>query len=285
MRPREINFQDALPMAWAIVVLAPVLAIGQRQDYYALSMFSAFALWAAMIFERAPNSLRNLGAATVGLVGIAIGLIAIALPRFLPKNESEWGETDFRWTAWKALADMPASTWLHFRPLLAIAAIGLFAGAIITVYLLRRGREKIATVGLAFGMVLVGLCMISGIARIAPFFSLAEASRFLNSRLGTNGQVLFEGPPDVASSLGFYLERKFAMVNQEPDPRMPLTPEQRSLFLEEKAALEQWRAPHPVFLIIEEDRVVYWRGLLVQHFHVYHQVASFGTYIILSNQM
>jgi hypothetical protein len=238
-----------------------------------------------MIFERAPNSLRNLGAAAVGLVGIAIGLIAIALPRFLPKNESEWGETDLRWTAWKALADMPASTWLHFRPLLAIAAVGLFAGAVITVYLLRRGREKIATVGLAFGMVIVGLCMISGIARIAPFFSLAEAARFLNSRLGTNGQVLFEGPPDVASSLGFYLERKFAMVNQEPDPRMPLTPEQRSLFLEEKAALEQWRVARPVFLIVEEDRVVYWRGLLVQHFHVYHQVASFGTYIILSNQM
>jgi len=127
--------------------------------------------------------------------------------------------------------------------------------------------------------------MISGIARIAPFFSLAEAARFLNSRLGTNGQVLFEGPPDVASSLGFYLERKFAMVNQEPDPRMPLTPEQRSLFLEEKAALEQWQVARPVFLIVEEDRVVYWRGLLVQHFHVYHQVASFGTYIILSNQM
>src|SRR5256714_187288 len=164
MRPREISFQDALPMVWAIVVLAPVLAIGQRQDYYALSMISA-------------------------------------------------------------------------------------------------------------------------IARIAPFFSLAEAARFLNSRLGTNGQVLFEGPPEVASSLGFYLERKFAMVNQEPDPRMPLTPEQRSLFLEEKAALEQWRVARPVFLIVEEDRVVYWRGLLVQHFHVYHQVASFGTYIILSNQM
>src|SRR5439155_653027 len=62
MRPRQISFQDALPMAWAIVVLGPVLAIGQRQDYYALSMFSAFALWAAMIFERAPNSMRNLGA-------------------------------------------------------------------------------------------------------------------------------------------------------------------------------------------------------------------------------
>src|SRR5437870_2342501 len=187
MRPREISFQDALPMTWAIVVLVPVLAIGQRQDYYAMSMFSAFALWAAMIFERVPNSLRNLGATTVALAGIAIGFIAIALSRFLPKNESEWGETDLRWTAWKALVDMPASAWLHFRPLLAIAAIGLLTGAIVTVYLLRRGRETIATVGLAVGMVVVGLCMISGIARIAPFFSLAEASRFLNSRLGTNG--------------------------------------------------------------------------------------------------
>jgi hypothetical protein len=229
--------------------------------------------------------MRNLGAAAVALTGIAIGFIAIALPRLLPKNESVWGETDLRWTAWKAVADMPASTWLHFRPLLAIAAIGLLAGAITTVYLLCRRREKIAMVGLAVGMILVGLCMISGVARIAPFFSLADAARFLNSRLGTNGQVLFEGPPDIASSLGFYLERKFAMVNQEPDPRITLTPEQQSLFLEEKAALEQWRAPRPVFLIIEEKRVVYWRGLLVQHFHVYHQVASFGTYIILSNQL
>jgi hypothetical protein len=89
----------------------------------------------------------------------------------------------------------------------------------------------------------------------------------------------------MASSLGFYLESKFAMVNQEPDPRLPLAPEQRNLFLEEKNALEQWRAPRPVFLIIEQDRVAYWRELLTRHFHVYHQVASFGTYAILCNQL
>src|SRR5205823_3545312 len=87
-------------------------------------------------------------------------------------------------------------------------------------------------------------------------FSLADAARFLNSRLGTNGQVLFEGPPDIASSLGFYLERKFAMVNQWPDPRIPLSLEQRRLFLEENAALEQWRAPRPVLLTIAAKRNV-----------------------------
>jgi 4-amino-4-deoxy-L-arabinose transferase-like glycosyltransferase len=285
MRPREISFQDALPMVWALVVLVPVLVIGQRQDYYALNMFSAFSLWAAMIFERASNSIRNAGAAIIALTGMIIGVIAVVLPRIVPVNERDWGETDFRWTAWKALADMPASVWLQFRPLLTIAAIALLFGAIATVYLLRRGREKIVVVGLACGLIVFGLCMVSGIARIAPFFSLADAARFLNGRLGTNGQVLFEGSPGVASSLGFYLERKFAMVNQEPDPRIPLTGEQRNLFLDEKAALEHWRVPRPVFLIIEQDRVTYWRELLTQHFHVYHQVASFGTYIILSNQL
>ncbi|HKR52773.1 MAG TPA: glycosyltransferase family 39 protein, partial [Chthoniobacterales bacterium] len=285
LRPREISFQDALPMVWALVVLVPVLVIGQRQDYYALSMFSAFSLWAAMILERASNSLRNAGAAVVALIGMIIGIIVLALPSLVPANERNWGETGFRWTAWKALADMPASVWLQFRPLLAITAIALLVGAIATVYLLRRGRGKIAVVGLACGLIVVGLCMISGIARIAPFFSLADAARFLNGRLGTNGQVLFEGSPHVASSLGFYLERKFAMVNQEPDPRIPLTGEQRNLFLDEKGALEHWRVPRPVFLVIEQDRVTYWRELLTQHFHVYHQVASFGTYIILSNQL
>ena len=285
MRPREIDLRDALPMVWALVVVVPVLAIGQRQDYYALSMFSAFALWAAMIFERASNSLRYAGTAIVGLSGIVIGVVALMLPRLVPVNQRDWGETDFRWTAWKALADMPAGIWVQFRPLLGIAGIALLVGAFTTVCLLRRGREKIGVVGVACGVIVVGLCMVSAIARIAPFFPLADAARFLNARLGTNGQVLFEGSPGVASSLGFYLERKFAMVNQEPDPRIPLTVEQRALFLDETAALEHWRVPRPVFLIIEQDRVSYWRNLLTQHFHVYHQVASVGTYIILSNQL
>ncbi len=284
IRPREITLQDALPMAWGAIVLLPVLAIGQRQDYYALSMFPAFALWAAMIWERAPGFLRNIGVALVGAVGAFIGVIAIALPRFLSANDRTWGETDLRWTAWKALSDMPASTWLPFRPLLAVTALALIAGAGATVLILRGGRVRVAVAGLAFGMAVVGFCMVSGVARVAPYFSLANTARFLNAHMGANGQVIFEGPPDVASSLGFYLDRKFCLVNQRPDTRLPLTLEQRNLFLREAEALECWRAPQPVFLIIEQDRVTYWRELIQRTFHVYHQVAISGTYVVLSNQ-
>jgi hypothetical protein len=285
IRPREMPLEDALPMVWAAVVFIPVLIIGQRQDYYALSMLSAFALCAAMILERAPTSLRYAGAVTVALIGVFIGAMAVALPSLLSPHERSWGETDFRWTAWKALGDMPASTWVHFRPLLFFAALALISGSMLTLYGVRHGREKIAPAGIAAGMIVVGFCMISGIARVAPYFSLADAARFLNARLGANGTVLFEGPPDVSSSLGFYLQRSFALVNQQPDPRLPLTPEQRDLFVEQRVALEQWRAPRPVFLIIEEERVNYWRELLTQRFHVYHQVATCGTYVILSNQL
>ncbi|MBV9008984.1 MAG: glycosyltransferase family 39 protein [Verrucomicrobia bacterium] len=285
IRPADISFNDALPVAWSAVVLVPVLAIGQRQDYYALSMFPAFALWAAMIWERASDQMRSIGAALVALAGVMIAALAVTLPRLLPAHERTWGETDFRWTAWKALGDMPVSTWSHFRPLLAITAVALIAGAVFTVYLLRSGREKIAIVGLALGMIVVGFCMVSGVARVAPYFSLAETARFLNARAGSTGEVIFEGPPDIASSLGFYLERTFAMVNQQPDARIPLSAAQRKLFLGEEEALQRWRSSRTVFLIIEQDRASHWREVLQRNFHVYHQVAASGTYVVLSNEM
>jgi len=55
------------------------------------------------------------------------------------------------------------------------------------------------------------------------------------------------------------------------------------LFLDEDRALECWRLPQPVFLVVEQDRVTYWRELLTRRFHLYHQIATSGTYVILSN--
>lgn len=285
MPPWPIAFEDALPIAWAAVVLIPSLLIGQRQDYYGVTMFGAFALWLAMLLERTPSLLRTVGAMIVAAAGFAIGVAALALPQLISHTGSSWGRTSDRWTALRALRDIPATTWLEFRWPVGLAAASLIAGALVTIYLLRQRREKIAVVGIALGMIPVGFCMMAGVAYLAPYFSLAPAARLLNARLGTNGQVIFEGPTGIASSLGFYLERKFAMVNQRPDPGLPLTADQRDLFLDEAATLERWSAPRAVFLIVEQDRLNHWRELLMTHFHVYHQVATCGTYVILCNQM
>ena len=58
-----------------------------------------------------------------------------------------------------------------------------------------------------------------------------------------------------------------------------------SVFLDEEAVLQKWAAPEEVFLIIDQGRIGYWRKLLTDRFHIYHQITTCGTYVVLSNQL
>jgi hypothetical protein len=55
--------------------------------------------------------------------------------------------------------------------------------------------------------------------------------------------------------------------------------------LDENAVLEKWGAPEGVYLIIRQTRLGYWRKLLLDHFHIYHQITKCGPYVVLSNQL
>jgi hypothetical protein len=127
--------------------------------------------------------------------------------------------------------------------------------------------------------------MMEGVARTAPYFSLADLGRFLNARLDENDKVLFEGPLDESSSLIFYLNRKFLLVNQNPEKEAPMGNPAVDIFLDENTVLERWRGSDAVYLIIEQERVNHWKQVLIERFHVYHQVTSSGTYVVLSNQL
>src|SRR5438128_12588296 len=83
-------------------------------------------------------------------------------------------------------------------------------------------RENLSAVALATAMIQGGLSMIEGVARTAPYFSLADVARYLNPRLDAGGDAIFEGPFDDSSSLVFYLNRKFLLVNQNRQRTAPI---------------------------------------------------------------
>jgi 4-amino-4-deoxy-L-arabinose transferase-like glycosyltransferase len=267
VRPDEAAFPDWLPLSWLFVGLVTATVLGNERACSTTAFAPAFALFAACAWERTSRPLRIAGI-TLALV---VGLGAAAMIYFRPGTLA-------------ALTDHavnPVSFSLAPLAQIVIASLLIFT---IGAFFVVQQRGEITLVLALAAMVPIGCCLIEARARVAPFFSLADAAQYLNPRLGRNGEVIYEGSLRSGSSLSFYLEKKFFLINQAPGP-FERDPASQRKYLDEHFLLDAWDRSDPLYLIIDEERVAYWRQLITSRVHIYHQVGTCGSRVVLSNQL
>ncbi|MBM3888323.1 MAG: glycosyltransferase family 39 protein [Verrucomicrobia bacterium] len=260
-----------LPVVWMGVVFGSLL-FSNRQDYYAMSAWPAFALWVSQLWNRETlerGAVRKLALAGFGLlllIGFG-GVIAAALeqhwlydptaPSVIPTAQRD--------NVWNAVAGFSLSSWRALLPLMWWAFGTMAAGSVVAAWFAWRGRMRAAGVAVALAMVGPLGMAAGGMSVMSEYFSLASIARHIMAANDPQAMVVVESIPQetsihAASSLFFYLDRPAHWIDVPWKTEFACRAHNlgKDKFLTAADLPPLWQGQRRVFFILEESRADYW---------------------------
>jgi 4-amino-4-deoxy-L-arabinose transferase-like glycosyltransferase len=238
--------------AWAGVVVIPLLLLGERQDYYAMTMWPAFALFLAGQIEQRPAR-----AALSALAALStMGLFACAWTLAQPPAEATAAALAERTTAWSTMTGFGSGIW-HGLSLLGAVCFSLALLALtLGLFFPRRAFAALTAVAAIFA-----LAAVLGYATVAPYFSLADAAPMLR-KLPWSAPIVYDGGLDTGSSLLFYADQTVLLLGGEPDFLTRKFEIGRDRFIDEGDLAAMWASGRPMAFVTECSRLPEWEKRL-----------------------
>jgi 4-amino-4-deoxy-L-arabinose transferase-like glycosyltransferase len=271
-RPRcvTLSLPAQIVIGWMVVIAGSVLLAGQRQDYYAMSMWPAFALAVAWVLERSRVQ------ALIILLVILLGAgLAWSHANSYITHASNTAALAERATAWTAIINFDRAVWARLRTTAWLALGGALFFALVGL-LSRRSKLKLAAI--AASAVFLDFGAVSGTSLVSPYFSLATMAGDIHK----DAPIVYDGGIDTGSSLLFYSDSPVILVDQNPDSDFIVRKFGigRDRFLTISEFIAFWNSAAPTVFITEESKLAGWRELLGISLA---PVARCGTQVLLKN--
>lgn len=262
---QSFGFAHRLMAAWFTVVFV-TSCFSARQDYYTMAAWGVVALllatpWIAPYrisrwFFTLPFGLM----AGIGALGVGVSLWLDSVREDLAVSILPIVERDHLWTA---LQGFSLGAWKEFFPLLRNTGLSLLVGGTLAAFLSFRRKLNLAGVVLAATMGVPYLMMVQGFSVKEDYFSLQPSAWEIVRDGVPEARVIYDGYPNLASSLFFYLDRPVHWVNAPVDYEYATRALGigRELYLTEAEVAEAWQRER-VYLITEETRLEEWGGRL-----------------------